>query len=83
MDPTALTDEWADDDNAIVRLLLLLRALQVGEEFRHYWQARVMRLFRLLAGDDRSAESKHLAGYCQSNAKSSPPSVRGDSQVPV
>jgi pyruvate,water dikinase len=83
MDPTGLTDEWADDDNAIVRLLLLLRALQVGEEFRHYWQARVMRLFRLLAGDDWSAESQHLAEYCQSNAASSPPSVRGGSQVPV
>jgi hypothetical protein len=50
---------------------------------RSYLQARVMRLFRLLAGDDRSAESKYLADYCQSNAASSPPSVRGDSQVPV
>jgi phosphohistidine swiveling domain-containing protein len=63
MDPTGLTEEWSDEENQLMRLLMLMRNLQVSEESRHYWQARAMRLFRLLAGPDLAAETRLLADY--------------------
>ena len=63
LDPSGLTDEWVADSNNLVRLMRLQRVLQVNEEFRHYWQARTMRLFWLLAGSDDAAESFTLGDY--------------------
>ena len=51
--------------NQLERLLELLRMLQASEEFRHYWQARVMRLFRLLAANEMVSEAFGLDDYLE------------------
>ncbi len=50
--PPLCGDDHAVADNLLLRAFQLFRALQLFEEFRHYWQARAMRIFRCIAGED-------------------------------
>ncbi|MEW5818803.1 MAG: hypothetical protein AB1782_01310 [Cyanobacteriota bacterium] len=63
LDPSELTTIWRDNDNNLERMLLLLRFLQVNEEFRHYWGIRIIRLFRLIAPDKKARECWSISDY--------------------
>ncbi len=57
VDPVGLAYTLPNNNNALSLVLRLFRIQQAHEEFRHYWQARAVRLLRLVAQTPENIES--------------------------